>query len=235
MTRLLLRTAVANLRSRPLQTTLVAVIITAAAATLALALSLRAGAADPYNQIARATNAADVHVFAPSGSRADLAALAHAPGVRAADGPYDVGTTTVRYGGSSVDMPFQAAASQRPRIDRPRLTSGRWLSGATGELVLGRWVAQERGIAVGDRLTAVADGRRTVLTVVGVAVSAGPTGPWVSRATLEALAPARDQSARLLELKLADRAKSGTFVDGLRRRYQPDQLSADDWRQDRQD
>ncbi|HKE80907.1 MAG TPA: FtsX-like permease family protein [Solirubrobacteraceae bacterium] len=235
MTRLLLRTAVVNLRSRPLQTTLVAVIITAAAATLALALSLRAGAADPYNQIARATNAADVHVFAPSGSRADLAALAHAPGVRAADGPYDVGEATVRYGGSSVDMPFQAATSQRPRIDRPRLTSGRWLSGAPGELVLGRWVAQERGIAVGDRLTAIADGRRTALTVVGVAVSAGPTGPWVTRSTLAALAPARDQSGRLLELKLADRSKSAAFVDGLRRRYQPDQLSADDWRQDRQD
>ena len=63
MSRLLLRTAVANLRSRPLQTALVALIITAASATLALAVSLRAGAADPYEQIARSTNAGDVHQF----------------------------------------------------------------------------------------------------------------------------------------------------------------------------
>ena len=75
MTRLLVRTAVANLRSRPLQTALVALILVAASATLALAVSLRAGAADPYEKIARATNAADVHVV----GQADLAPLAHAP------------------------------------------------------------------------------------------------------------------------------------------------------------
>ena len=54
MARLLVRTALANLRSRPLQTALVALILAAASATLALAVSLRAGAADPYEKIARA-------------------------------------------------------------------------------------------------------------------------------------------------------------------------------------
>ena len=53
MARLLVRTAIANLRSRPLQTALVALILVAASATLALAVSLRAGAADPYEKIAR--------------------------------------------------------------------------------------------------------------------------------------------------------------------------------------
>ena len=84
MARLLVRTALANLRSRPLQTALVALILAAASATLALAVSLRAGAADPYEKIARATNAADVHCR----GRGDLAALAHAPGVKAAEGPF---------------------------------------------------------------------------------------------------------------------------------------------------
>ena len=69
MARLIVRTAIANLRSRPLQTGLVALILAAASATLALAVSLRAGAADPFEQIARATNAADVHVLAPSAVR----------------------------------------------------------------------------------------------------------------------------------------------------------------------
>src|SRR6186997_2367546 len=89
MTRLVLRTALVNLRSRPLQTSLVALIILAASATLAVAVSVRAGAADPYDQIARATNAADVHVFAPVDG-ADPKPLAHARGVRAADGPYQL-------------------------------------------------------------------------------------------------------------------------------------------------
>ena len=86
MARLLVRTALANVRSRPLQTGLVALILVAASATLALAVSLRAGAADPYEKIARTTNAADVHVV----GQADLAPLAHGRGVKAADGPFGV-------------------------------------------------------------------------------------------------------------------------------------------------
>src|SRR3954453_7678416 len=84
MARLLVRTAFANLRSRRLQTWLIAPLLAAASATLALAVSLRAGAADPYEKIARATNAADVHVV----GQGDLASLAHAPGVKAAEGPF---------------------------------------------------------------------------------------------------------------------------------------------------
>jgi putative ABC transport system permease protein len=234
MARLLVRTAIANLRSRPLQTVLVAVIVTAAAATLALAVSLRAGAADPYEQIARATNAADVHLFAPEGSRADLAKLAHGPGVRAADGPFEIVDTTVRRRPESRDLALEGVGATPPRIDRPNVTSGRWLSGAAGEVVLDRRFAHDSQTKVGDRLTALAGDRRAELTVVGIAVSSGPNGSWVSRPTLAALAPA-GRVARGLELKLDDRSNAPAFVRGILRRYQPDQITALDWRDDRQD
>src|SRR3954463_14487896 len=102
MARLLVRTAFANLRSRRLQTWLMALILVAASATLALAVSLRAGAADPYEQVARATNAADVHVLLRAGGRGDLPALAHAQGVRAADGPFQAVGVRVRRRPSNV-------------------------------------------------------------------------------------------------------------------------------------
>ena len=109
MARLLVRTALANLRSRPLQTALVALILAAASATLALAVSLRAGAADPYEKIARATNAADVHVV----GRGDVAALAHAPGVKAADGPFRLLGVRVRSRPTNYNLASRASARGR--------------------------------------------------------------------------------------------------------------------------
>jgi putative ABC transport system permease protein len=234
MARLLVRTAVANLRSRPLQTTLVAIIIAAASATLALAVSLRAGAADPYEQIARTTNAADVHVFAPGG-RTDLASLAHAPGVRAADGPFQLVAVHVRRRPSNVMLELEGVGDRPPRIDRPKVTDGRWLSGAAGEVVLDRRFAHDLDIHAGQRLTILLPDRRSSLTVVGLAVSSGAGPSWVTRPTLDDIAPGGDRYGRVLELQLTDRSASAAFVDSIRRRYPPEQVDAYDWRDDRQE
>jgi len=237
MARLLVRTAVVNLRSRPLQTGLVALIILAASATLAVAVSVRAGAADPYDQIARATNAADVHVFAAKDG-VDPTPLAHATGVRAADGPYDLLGIRIRKRPSNLGLTLQGVGAQPPRIDHPKVTEGRWLSGALGEIVLDRRIAHDNDLKVGQRLTVLLRDRQTPLKVVGIAISAGPGGSWVRQPTLAALSAnsaASDRYGRLLELQLNDRAASGAFVDDLRRRYDADQLDAYDWRDDRQD
>ena len=237
MSRVLLRTALVNLRSRPLQTALVGLIIFASAATLALAVSLRAGAADPYDQLARATNATDVHVFAPD-ARTNLAAIAHAPGVRAADGPFQLLGVRIRSRPSNLNIALEGVGAQPLRIGRPKVTDGRWLSGAPNEIVLDRRTAHDDHLKVGQRLTVLLRDRQATLTVVGLAVSAGPEGSWVRQPTLAALAAHSDRNDRFgrwMELQLDDRAQSGAFLDGLRRRYQPDQLKTSDWRQDRQD
>jgi putative ABC transport system permease protein len=231
MVRLLVRTALANLRSRPLQTALVALILAAASATLALAVSLRAGAADPYEKIARATNAADVHVV----GQGDLASLARAPGVKAAEGPFRLLGVRVRSRPSNFNLALEGVGARPPRIDRPKLTDGRWLSGAPGEVVVDRRTARDRGVHAGQRLTVLLDDRRAALTVVGIAVSAGQDRSWVSEGTLAALPPGGDRIGRVLELQLVDRNASGAFVDGVRRRYAPDQLNAYDWTDDRQE
>src|SRR4051812_6742284 len=233
MARLLVRTAFANLRSRRLQTWLMALILAAASATLALAVSLRAGAADPYEKIARATNAADVHLLVHRGARADLGALAHARGVRAADGPFRIVGVSIRSRPSNLNLTLEGVGA-RPRIDRPKVTDGRWLSGAKGEVVLDRTVARDGRFRLGQRLTTVGP-RGTTLTVVGLAIAPGGDGSWVSPATLTGLGTRDDRFGSLLELRLADRGASTAFVDDVRRRYRPDAVEAWDWRQDRQD
>jgi putative ABC transport system permease protein len=234
MGRLIVRTAIANLRSRPLQTGLVALILVAASATLALAVSLRAGAADPYEQIARATNAADVHVLVHGRGRADVAALARARGVRAVDGPFDVVGVSVRSRPSNLNMALEGIGPDA-RIDRPKVTQGRWLSGARGEVVLDRTFARDGRFHVGQRITVLLHDRAASLTVVGLAIAPGGDGSWVSPSSLAAIGTGGDRFGSLLELQLADRAASGAFVDDVRRRYGPDQVDVWDWRQDRQD
>ena len=59
-------------------------------------------------------------------------------------------------------------------------------------------------------------------------------GQRADLAALSARSEPDDRFGRLLELQLVDRGQSGAFVDNLRRRYQPDQLFAEDWRDDRQ-
>jgi FtsX-like permease family len=86
--RLILRTAVANLRSRPVNSWLLALIIAGASASLTLAASLHSNASDPFDQTFRATNGADVHVLAFTG-RDKVGGLAQLPGVRKASGPYE--------------------------------------------------------------------------------------------------------------------------------------------------
>src|SRR5215212_5043166 len=214
MARLLVRTAFANLRSRRLQTWLMALILAAASATLALAVSLRAGAADPYEKIARTTNAADVHVV----GQTDLAPLAHARGVKAADGPFALIGVRVRSRPSNFNLTLEGVGARPPRIDRPKLTDGRWLSGATAELVLDRRTARDHGVQVGQRLPILLHDRRAELTVVGIAVSAGRDRSWVGGPTITALAPGGERFGRVLELQLSDRDASGAFIDDLRRR-----------------
>ncbi len=121
MARLIVRTAIANLRSRPLQTGLVALILAAASATLALAVSLRAGAADPYEQIARATNAADVHVLvAPR-----CAGRPRGPGPcpRASAPPtavYEVVGVSVRSRPSNLDLALEGVGADSRASIAPR-------------------------------------------------------------------------------------------------------------------
>src|SRR3972149_5064965 len=86
----ILRKAVADLRSRPLQSLLLAAVICAAAATLSLALTVgNVCLAKPYERTAAESNAADLWVSfsSPSVNPDVVKTLA---GVEATSGPYPV-------------------------------------------------------------------------------------------------------------------------------------------------
>lgn len=234
---LLLRTALANLRSRPLQTGLLAVVIGGAAASLALAMSLHKNASDPFDQIFNATNGADVHVLAFTG-KDDLTPVTRLPGVRSVSGPLRFADVRVTGGPSQARLGLEELPAQRG-LDRPRLTAGRWVGAAPGQVVLERTFARARHLRVGDRTTVVRDGVERQLDVVGVAVTAAvgpfpdfePASGWVGSATLASIAPAGRGIGRDLHIKLTHRAASEGFVAAVGRMYPPERVAVYDWRE----
>src|SRR4051812_10238330 len=128
MWRITARHVGSSLRARPLQSTVVALLMVASAATLALALNVRHGADKPYDQVFAATRGADVSLVAQRGG-IDLGRVRAMPGVEAVSGPVPQLFTRI----ATADRPTLALLGLRdvdPAVDRPRLTAGRWLRGA---------------------------------------------------------------------------------------------------------
>ena len=237
MSFLLFRTALANLRSRPLQSTLLAIVIGGAAASLALAFSLHKNASDPFDQIMRATNGADVHVMAFSG-RDDLTPVTRLPGIRAVSRPEHF--ADVRVTGGPAQARLSLLARPVPEgLDKPRLTDGRWVGITPGEVVLERTFARARHLTVGDRIAVVGGPRHRQLTVVGIAVSAEagpfpdfePASSWVGERTLSSIAPDERRLGRQLHIQLTDREASTAFVARVARMYPPERVGVYDWRE----
>jgi hypothetical protein len=102
---LICRLAARDLRHRPGPAALLLLAITAATATLALGLALNGVTSSPYLRTEMATRGPDVvATVVPTGpgqaaNLAALTALARAPGVAGASGPYSVAPATLAAGG----------------------------------------------------------------------------------------------------------------------------------------
>lgn len=166
--------------------------------------------------------------YAEDGSRTNLSALAavsRAPGVTGRGGPYPLVYTTVKADGRTVNAVAEGRGPVPAPVDRPLVTSGRWVR--AGGVVVERGFARALGIRVGDRIAV--SGR--IFPVVGIAVTAAtavypwsePWGPgggpsdyaglvWLTETDARAL-PSPFPPAYILDLKLADPAAAAAFAD----------------------
>src|SRR4051812_39810388 len=176
--RLIVRTALKNLASHRVNSFLLGLIIAGGAMSLALATSLSANVSDPFKQTVRATNGADVHVFTFD-SRADITPVARMSGVAEQSGPFEFANAELKGRPSNVRLMLESMLS-RPKLERPKLSAGRWVRSVPGEVVVERTLARARSLEVGDVLRVHADSRVRDLRVVGIAVSAarGPFPSW---------------------------------------------------------
>jgi len=203
--RLIGRLAARDLRNRPGQAALMLLAITAATATLTLGLVLHGVTSQPYQQTRAATRGPDEVAYlgsppaaglAPgSGApatgttlvqqvRSQAAALARAPRVTGASGPYPLAGALVRANGRTAGAEAEGRDEAPASVDQPRLTAGSWVR--PGGVVLERTFAAGLGAGPGDRITL--NGRP--FSVSGIAVTAA-SPPYPNLCTTPAAAAGR--------------------------------------------
>src|SRR4029079_8579324 len=146
------------------------VIIAGGAMSLALAVGLHSSASDPFDQTVRATHSADVHVIAFD-DRSDISAIARTHGVKQSSGPFEFATVEVAGRPANARLTLEAMP-QRPALERPELSAGRWIGAGGNEVVVERTFARARHIQVGDTLRVDRGASVKQLHVVGIAISA---------------------------------------------------------------
>ncbi len=236
---LLGRLAVRDLRRQPGQAVLLLLAICAATATLTIGLALHGVTAAPYQQTRVSTAGPDVVAITippkpgqagSAASPAALHALSAAPGVTGHSGPFPVTWTLLRAGGISTAVMAEGRDFDQARIDRPRLTAGRWAS--RGSLVVERSFADAVGLRTGDLVRL--NGRSFL--VAGVAVTAAiPVYPqvcsfacvlsgkldsfnpglvWLTSADTRSLASRTEPLSYLMDYRLANPASADAFATG---------------------
>ncbi|GAB2459633.1 hypothetical protein GCM10027062_44120 [Nocardioides hungaricus] len=228
MRRGLFRQVRADLLAFRLESVLVLVMLLASSATLMVGLTVYASATSPWERLFDETDGAHAWFFTDD-AQTDLTPIGKLAGVSQTSGPYRSARASVsnpagasRY--DAADLLLLAMPTPEPSMGRPRLLAGRWLSGASGEVVLDHNVADFLGLTVGSRATLAApSGSQPAeprsLRVVGLAVFPG-RGPWpswspaasfVSATTLADLAPAQ-QTGSAYAVRLDDPAASSAFL-----------------------
>lgn len=189
----------AGVGRRRVQTTVVVVTVLVAVTASVLAAGLLVASRAPFDHAFAAQRGAQL-TAAFDGAKVtpgQLAATDHAPGVRAAAGPYPTATVpaVVVGGGSALPAgfglgPLTVVGRSAPGgpVDDLTMVSGHWITGP-GQLVL----SDERAVPdiVGQRLRLSTAPGAPALTVVGVARSVSQTADaWASPAQVDALTAA---------------------------------------------
>jgi putative ABC transport system permease protein len=238
VTATLIRLAFAGIRSRLLASGLTILLSTAAAATIVLALEVGATARDPWQRTFTAANGA--HVLANVSSPAEARAIAALPGVAERDAPIPIAPASVARPGGT-DRVLLAGLPDRPRVNVPVRTAGSALR--EDGIVLERSFAEALGLEVGTPLRVAAAGGPVVLTILGTAISpsqpryprSNPGVAWVTRATLERIAPDRSRWTWNQAIRLTNAAGAPAFAARAAAALPPDTAFITTWEDQREE
>jgi ABC-type lipoprotein release transport system permease subunit len=240
MTATLVKLAFAGIRSRLLASALTVGLSSAAAATIVLALEVGATGRDPWQRTFDAANGA--HVIAGVPTEADARTIAALPGVGERDPAVPRAQTFLTTPAGDTERLTLAGLGRPPHVNAPVRTEGTELH--EGGIVLERSLAEGLGLRVGTTLRLAAPDGPIELPVVGTAIS--PTQPrypratpglaWVTRATLERIAPDRDRWLWIQAIRLTDPSTAPAFAERARASLsslEPDMALVSTWEEER--
>jgi putative ABC transport system permease protein len=210
----------ADLRTRPGQALLSVSVVAGVVTALILAITMLAGAMDPWKGVFARSNGAHVWIHAHPGT--DLSPLSHMAGVTGISGPYQTAAATAVWEGQRAPLELRALGSEMPEVGRPVVAQGRWLDPSNPDgVVIERTLARVLRLDVGDRLNVRGlDARRHDLPVIGIA-DESDQGPypavtpglaWALPGTVSDIEPDAGSTELLIGLRLSDPSASDFFV-----------------------
>lgn len=210
----------ADLRTRPGQTLLSVSVVAGVVTALILAITMLAGAMDPWKGVFTRSNGAHVWIHGRPGT--DLSPLSTLSGVTGVAGPYETAVATAVQEGQRAPLEIRAMESVLPKVGHPVLVKGRWLDASRpGGVVIESTLARVLRVSVGDKLNVRGlDARRHLLPVIGIAddsdqgpyPSVTPGIAWALTTTVNAIEPNASHTEPLIGLRLADPSSSDFFV-----------------------
>lgn len=221
MGRLLLiyRLVAGDIRRRPVPAALLVVVIATTAATLALGLTLRQVAQNPFARTRAATKGPDV-VFEGqlnAGDRRALSAglLRKAPGVAAVAGPFPLAFARLTDPGINVPVTAEGRTPSPAALNQPLVTAGHWVR--PGGAVIEQGLAGALGLRIGE----VIHVRGQRFRVVGIALqteqafypACSPGLVWVTPGDATRLATPSQRLGYELDVKLTNPSATDAFFN----------------------
>jgi putative ABC transport system permease protein len=238
MTVTLIRLAFGGIRSRRLASALTISIAAAAAATVVLALEVRATGIDPWERTFAEANGAHVLAFVPS--RAEAVEIGELPGVTERGGPAPLLSVTMRSRGRSERVTL-TGSGRRARVNLPLSTAGSKLR--DGGVVLERSFAGALGVRPGETVRLSRGHGWFEVPVLGTAiVPSQPRYPrskpglaWVTPATLARVEPDRARWRWSEAVRLKDPVAAQAFATRAAATLPPGNSFFQTWQTQRDD
>ena len=210
----------ADLRTRPGQALLSVSVVAGVVTALILAITMLAGAMDPWKGVFARSNGAQVWIHAHPGT--DLTPVSHLAGVTGVSGPFQTAAATAVWQGQRAPLELRAMGSEMPEVGRPVLARGHWLDPSRPDgIVLERTLARVLRAGLGDKLNVRGiDAHNHDLPVIGIADESGqgpypavtPGLAWVLPGVMSSVEPNPGSTELLIGLRLSDPSASDFFV-----------------------
>ena len=208
----------ADLRAHRSQSAVTVAVIAGVVAALVLAVTLLAGALNPWQALFDRTRGADVLVYLAGGTQTTQ--LRAIPGVTAVAAPYDAASANLVQGAQKSPVQLCGMTQAPPVMSAPLMVAGTWLRASQpDDVVIEASFAAAVHVGLGMRIVLDGvDGTSVPMRVTGIADTADqgfypqwtPGLIWASHSLLSRVEPTKSETTEVVGLRLSDPSPAGT-------------------------
>jgi putative ABC transport system permease protein len=223
----------ADLVSRRFQSLQILLVIAASTMTFTMGVALYRSATILWDRIAEVTNSEHL-LFLARNLELDWGRVQREPGVAETAGPFPIlRGPRLSEDPAKTEVMIYGAAAEPPRVGRPLITEGRWISGfGEDQIVLDSSYARALRVGVGGQVEFITPRGKERFNVVGLAIN--PTWPYpqgsaavyVPRAAISRLEPDQSQWLTAFAVRMSDPTQSDELAERVTAAFPPGAIVA---------